>query len=112
MTSIPTFDGFPLVSLTLLIAIYHFYRLISSGFFNLFLISTFADKFLKTLDDDLLDQYDTLINEPSNDWDIYHWVTGAKETPQQYENKVMEMLKRHAQNEDMEVRIRQPDLKF
>jgi succinate dehydrogenase assembly factor 2 len=60
----------------------------------------------------LLDQYDTLINEPSNDWDIYYWVTGAKETPQQYDNKVMDMLKRHAQNEDMEVRIRQPDLKF
>lgn len=76
------------------------------------MFSTFADKFLKTLNDDLLDQYDTLINEPSNDWDIYYWVTGVKETPKQYDNKVMEMLKKHAQNEDMEVRIRQPDLKF
>ena len=76
------------------------------------LCSTFADKFLETLNDDLLEQYDTLINEPSNDWDIYYWVTGAKETPQQYDNKVMAMLKKHARNEDMEVRIRQPDLKF
>lgn len=23
-------------------------------------------------------QYDRLINEPSNDWDIYYWATGEK----------------------------------
>lgn len=79
---------------------------------NGLLLSTFADKFLKTLSDDLLNQYDTLINEPSNDWDIYYWMTGVKETPQKYDNKLMDMLKKHAQNEEMEVRIRQPDLKF
>jgi hypothetical protein len=39
-------------------------------------------------------------------------MTGVKETPQKYDNKVMDMLKKQAQNEEMEVRIRQPDLKF
>ncbi|CAB4017534.1 Hypothetical predicted protein, partial [Paramuricea clavata] len=70
---------------------------VATSFYN-----TFADKFLKTLSDELLNQYDTLINEPSNDWDIYYWMTGVKETPQKYDNKVMDMLKKHAQNEEME----------
>lgn len=77
-----------------------------------FLFSTFADRFLNNLSNELLDQYDTLINEPTNDWDIYYWMTGAKETPKVYENQVMELLKKHARNENMESRIRQPDLKF
>lgn len=25
-----------------------------------------------------LQQYDRLINEPSNDWDIYYWATGER----------------------------------
>lgn len=79
---------------------------------NGLLLSTFADRFLNNLSNELLDQYDTLINEPTNDWDIYYWMTGAKETPKVYENQVMELLKKHARNENMESRIRQPDLKF
>ena len=80
--------------------------------YRLLFFSTFADRFLNTLSDELLEQYDTLINEPTNDWDIYYWVTGSKETPPKYDNRVMNILKKHAQNENMEVRIRQPDLKF
>ncbi|XP_028409521.1 succinate dehydrogenase assembly factor 2, mitochondrial-like [Dendronephthya gigantea] len=79
---------------------------------NGLLLSTFAEGFLTTSNEKLLDQYDTLINEPTNDWDIYYWMTGVKETPEKYENEVMKMLKKHAQNEHMEERIRQPDLKF
>lgn len=26
-----------------------------------------------------LKQYDRLINEPSNDWDIYYWATGESQ---------------------------------
>lgn len=72
--------------------------------------STFVDKHLDGLNDNQLDQYDKLINEPSNDWEIYYWMTDKKPTPTEYDNPVMELLKIHAKNENMEERIRQPDL--
>ncbi|RMX48134.1 hypothetical protein pdam_00014692, partial [Pocillopora damicornis] len=77
---------------------------------NGLLLSTFADKHLDGLNDNQLDQYDKLINEPSNDWEIYYWMTDKKPTPTEYDNPVMELLKIHAKNENMEERIRQPDL--
>ena len=72
--------------------------------------STFAGKHLDNLSDTLLDQYDKLINQPSNDWEIYYWMTEKKPTPEEYNNEVMDMLKIHAKNKKMEERIRQPDL--
>ena len=36
--------------------------------------STFASKFLSDLSSAQLDMYDAIINKPSNDWDIYHWI--------------------------------------
>lgn len=48
---------------------------------------------------------------PSNDWEIYYWMTEKKPTPKEYDNQIMDMLKKHAKNEDMEERIRQPDLR-
>ena len=35
---------------------------------------------------------------------------GHKETPEEFDNKVMDLLKQHAKNEDRESRIRMPDL--
>lgn len=58
-----------------------------------------------------LDEYDNLINRPSNDWDIYYWATGAKTIPDEYNGEIMQLLKNFAKNENMESRIRQPDLK-
>ncbi|KAL9955308.1 hypothetical protein ACROYT_G036614 [Oculina patagonica] len=77
---------------------------------NGLLLSTFADKHLDSLSDTLLVQYDKLINQPSNDWEIYYWMTEKKPTPDEYDNEVMDMLKNHAKNKKMEERIRQPDL--
>ena len=37
-------------------------------------------------------------------------MTDKKPTPTEYDNPVMELLKIHAKNENMEERIRQPDL--
>lgn len=65
---------------------------------------------MDNLSDTLLDQYDKLINQPSNDWEIYYWMTEKKRTPEEYDNEVMDMLKIHAKNKEMEERIRQPDL--
>ncbi|KAJ7373693.1 Succinate dehydrogenase assembly factor 2, mitochondrial [Desmophyllum pertusum] len=77
---------------------------------NGLLLSTFADKHLDSFSDSLLDQYDKLINQPSNDWEIYYWMTEKKPTPKEYDNQVMDLLKNHAKNEKMEERIRQPNL--
>ena len=57
-----------------------------------------------------LDQYDYIINNPSNDWKLYYWITGHEETPVNYDLEVMNMIKMHARNDQMETRCRQPDL--
>ena len=44
-----------------------------------------------------LDQYDHLINTPSNDWQLYYWFTGREETPSDYNNEVMDLIKQHTQ---------------
>ncbi|EDO41021.1 predicted protein, partial [Nematostella vectensis] len=78
---------------------------------NGLLLSTFADRHLDEFDDDLLQQYDYLINQPTNDWDLYYWITENKPTPDEYNSPVMDMIKDFAKNEDRDVRTRQPDLK-
>uniref|UniRef100_A0A1B6H4C9 Succinate dehydrogenase assembly factor 2, mitochondrial n=1 Tax=Cuerna arida TaxID=1464854 RepID=A0A1B6H4C9_9HEMI len=79
---------------------------------NGLVLSTFAAKFLNSMEGEILDQYDRLINLPTNDWDIYYWATGVKPTPLEFNNQVMNMLKEHVKNKDRESRIRQPDLTF
>ncbi|KAG8438183.1 hypothetical protein GDO86_008758, partial [Hymenochirus boettgeri] len=74
--------------------------------------SLFAKKYLSTMTDAQLSQYDRLINEPSNDWDIYYWATGAQDTPEVFNNEIMSMLKEFAKNRNMEQRLRQPDLEY
>jgi len=59
---------------------------------------------------DQLSLYDRLINLPSNDWEIYYWATGARPTPDEFDNEVMKMLKDHARNEKREQRLSLPDL--
>lgn len=77
---------------------------------NGLLLSTFAAKYLSTMSDSHLQQYDRLINLPSNDWDIFYWATGVKPTPPEFETEVMGMLKEHVKNKDREARLTQPAL--
>lgn len=77
---------------------------------NDLLLSTFAAKYLSTMTADQVAMYDTLINKPSNDWDIYYWATGNKPTPSEYENEMMQMFRKHVKNEMKEKRLRMPDL--
>ena len=72
--------------------------------------STFASAYLKKLSPSQLDLYDDIINRPNNDWQLYYWMTGKEETPAEYDNEVMDMLKVHTQNDEQEARFRQPDL--
>ena len=78
---------------------------------NGLLLSTFAEKYLNNFDDNSLELYDKLINQPSNDWDLYYWMIGNKPTPEEYDNEVMNLMKEHAKNEERNERLRQPDLK-
>ena len=66
--------------------------------------------FFREMDEEKLGYYDRLINLPSNDWDIYAWAVGQKETPEDFDNIVMDMLKQHAKNENRESRIVMPEL--
>lgn len=78
---------------------------------NGLLLGSFAHKHLSEFDEEHLVLYDRLINLPSNDWDIYYWATGTKETPEEFNNKVMDLLKEHTRNKDRESRIVMPSLK-
>ncbi|TRY92702.1 hypothetical protein DNTS_032932 [Danionella cerebrum] len=79
---------------------------------NCILLSLFAKQYLNTMSESQLKQYDRLINEPSNDWDIYYWATGAQPTPEVYQGEVMEMLKEFTKNREMEQRLDAPSLEY
>uniref|UniRef100_A0A2K6N1U6 Succinate dehydrogenase complex assembly factor 2 n=2 Tax=Rhinopithecus TaxID=542827 RepID=A0A2K6N1U6_RHIBE len=48
---------------------------------NCILLSLFAKEHLQHMTEKQLNLYDRLINEPSNDWDIYYWATGSSDSP-------------------------------
>ncbi|XP_061409963.1 LOW QUALITY PROTEIN: succinate dehydrogenase assembly factor 2, mitochondrial [Lethenteron reissneri] len=79
---------------------------------NCILLSFFAKEYLNTMSEKQLRLYDKLINQPSNDWDIYYWATGARPTPSEFDSEVMHLLQEYAKNRNMEQRICQPDLEY
>ncbi len=46
------------------------------------ILGAFADAELAALDGATLDDYERLLEE--NDWDLYYWVSGAREAPGTY----------------------------
>lgn len=78
---------------------------------NDLLLSTFANKYLHAMTAEQTELYDTLINEPSNDWDIFYWATNKKTVPDEYNNEIMDLLRVHVRNDQKEKRLRMPDLK-
>lgn len=77
---------------------------------NGLLLSTFAARYLQNFDAQQVKLYDELINQPTNDWDIFYWATKVKPTPDEYNNEIMDLLKKHVGNEKREQRLRQPGL--
>jgi succinate dehydrogenase assembly factor 2 len=77
---------------------------------NDLLLSNFASNYLSKMNADDLDLYDKLINTPSNDWDLYYMAIGKIDTPEEYQNHMMDLLKEYVKNEQKQKRIRQPDL--
>ncbi|XP_026747037.1 succinate dehydrogenase assembly factor 2-A, mitochondrial-like [Trichoplusia ni] len=76
---------------------------------NDLLLSTFAKKYLDSLTEEQTMMYDRLINTVSNDWDLFYWMVEKQPTPKEYDNEIMDMLKKHAKNEDR-LTLRQPNL--
>jgi succinate dehydrogenase assembly factor 2 len=77
---------------------------------NGLLLSTFASQHLNKLTAEQLNKYDLLINQPSNDWDIYYWIVRKNKVPKEYDTDVMAMLQEHAMNKNNEKRMFQPSL--
>ncbi|KAF0104834.1 MAG: hypothetical protein FD163_1285 [Hyphomonadaceae bacterium] len=59
-----------------------------------FLMGTYADQELDKLSDSELDQFDELLNQ--QDWDVYYWIIGQRETPAQYDGSVLNSLQSFA----------------
>jgi succinate dehydrogenase assembly factor 2 len=78
---------------------------------NGLLLGSFSDRYLDKFNSEQLSLYDRLINLPSNDWDIFYWATGVRETPQEFNNEIMDLLKEHTKNEHRESRLTMPNLK-
>ncbi|MDA0782534.1 MAG: succinate dehydrogenase assembly factor 2 [Rickettsiales bacterium] len=55
------------------------------------LLGKFAKKYLETFSAEEVDLYEKFISQ--DDWDIYAWITGAKDFPKEHENKVTKMLR-------------------
>ncbi|XP_076011936.1 succinate dehydrogenase assembly factor 2, mitochondrial [Genypterus blacodes] len=79
---------------------------------NCILLSLFAKQYLNTMSVTQLHQYDRLINEPSNDWDIYYWATEAKPTPEIYQGEIIDMLIEFTKNRNQEQRLDAPGLEY
>ncbi|CAF2917823.1 unnamed protein product [Rotaria sp. Silwood2] len=77
---------------------------------NDLLLSNFASIYLSKMNANDLDLYDKLINTPSNDWDLYYMATGKIDTPEEYQNHIMDLLKTFVKNEQKQSRNRQPDV--
>ncbi|MEM6615488.1 MAG: succinate dehydrogenase assembly factor 2 [Pseudomonadota bacterium] len=54
------------------------------------LMGGFADKFLAELSSDHLSDFEQLIEVP--DWDLFAWITGTRETPNNYATPVFSAL--------------------
>lgn len=55
------------------------------------LMGPYADAHLETLSATELDQFEQLLEAP--DWDVYYWITGQVEAPEQVNGTVLEGLK-------------------
>lgn len=76
------------------------------------IMGTFAHEFLHTFTIAELREYDVILNEHDNEWDMYLWLVGKSPIPEYLmESQVMRRLVSFAKNEGKEVRIELPPLR-
>jgi succinate dehydrogenase assembly factor 2 len=75
------------------------------------LLSNFASKHLKDMSDKELLEYDEIINNLHNEWELYYWLTDAQLIPEHLkDNSVLKIMKKYCANDVKEVRLTQPNL--
>jgi len=78
---------------------------------NDLIMGTFAHENLKSFNEEELQQYDIILNEHDNEWDMYAWMVGRVPLPEYLaEMSVMQRLVVFAKNTDKEMRIELPPL--
>jgi succinate dehydrogenase assembly factor 2 len=78
---------------------------------NGLLLSNFSAKYLPDMNEKELNEFDSIINNLTNEWDLYYWLTNAIQVPKELEDsKVLKSMKEYCANDMKQVRILQPDL--
>lgn len=78
---------------------------------NGLLLSNFSAQFLPKATEKQLIEYDKIINNLHNEWDLYYWLTNAVELPEEIKSsEIIQKMKTFCSNETKQVRIVQPDL--
>eukprot|EP00039_Didymoeca_costata_P011248 m.157246 g.157246 ORF g.157246 m.157246 type:complete len:160 (+) comp15111_c0_seq7:313-792(+) len=78
---------------------------------NDLIMGTFAGKYLEGMTQSELAEYDSILNDHDNEWDMYAWMVGRKPLPDYLsDSQVMHKLVEHAENREREMRIDAPPL--
>jgi succinate dehydrogenase assembly factor 2 len=58
-----------------------------------------------------LNDYDNIINNLHNEWDLYYWLTNARPIPDELKNsKIIQLMKEYCANDKKQSRLVLPDL--
>jgi len=78
---------------------------------NGILLSNFSADFLPKMTEKEMNEYDCIINDLHNEWDLYYWLTDAMPIPDSLKtNTILMSMKKYCMNEDSKGRYIQPDL--
>ena len=78
---------------------------------NGLLLSNFSHKYLNDMSEKELNEYDNIINNLHNEWDLYYWLTSAMPVPDELkDSKILSLMKNYCANDLKQIRIGQPDI--
>ena len=78
---------------------------------NGLLLGNFSAEFLPGMSEEELNDYDNIINNLHNEWELYYWLTNAKPIPDEIkESKILQRMKVYCANENKQSRLVLPDL--
>jgi len=78
---------------------------------NGLLLSNFSHKYLNAMSEKELNEYDNIINNLHNEWDLYYWLTSAVPVPDELKgSKILDLMKNYCANDLKQIRIGQPDI--
>ncbi|EGD73432.1 hypothetical protein PTSG_05135 [Salpingoeca rosetta] len=76
------------------------------------ILATYADQYLDTMTEQQLEEYDSILNDHDNEWDMFKWLTGKEELPEYLQGSgVMQHLMEFTKNPNKEQRAHMPPLR-